>query len=177
MGKKIQAGLLMCVYVGIVVAVMEILWLLVPETANSGFLWAMFAPLAICFLVNATTLKQCVALILNGLFGIFGGWCIFQLIFAMMGAGMGMIPAFVIGTVVIVFIWQFITLTLLGDSGWGICPMAFLGMMICFAANGENLLIASAGCAAGVVFGVIMVILCGVAAKQVFGKGDAAPEE
>ena len=88
-----------------------------------------------------------------------------------------MIPAFVIGTVIVVFICQFVTLTLLSDSGWGICPMAFLGMMICFAANGQNLVIAGAGCAAGVLFGVVMVILCGVAAKQVFGPGEAAPEE
>ena len=55
--------------------------------------------------------------------------------------------------------------------------MTFLGMMICFAANGQNLVIAGAGCATGVLFGVVMVIPCGVAAKQVFGPNEASPEK
>lgn len=176
MNDKVKIGLLQCVYVGVIVAVMEIVWMLVSAAAESGFLWCMFAPLAICFLTGASTVKQCVALIINGLAGIFGGWLIFQLVDVMMSNGMGTIPAFVIGTVVIVFIWQYVTMTVLGDSGWGICPMTFVGMMICFAANVQNLFVASAGCVGGIISGVVMVLLCNLAVKQVTSKGEEKAE-
>lgn len=186
MSDKIKCGLLQCLYVGIVVAVLEVAYLLVP--LENPMLWTAFIPLAICFLTGASTVKDFVVLTLNCWFGVFGAWVIYQLIFGLMGSGMPMIPAFVIATVVIVFIAQFITMTLLGESGWGVCPMCFTGMVICFAANGQDLVVASLGAAFGVACGIVMVVLCGVAAKQVGlvapatkdtvgeGKKQAAPE-
>ena len=93
------------------------------------------------------------------LIGLFLGGALTFVITQALVPGIGLALAFGIATCVCTFLVQGLT-TLFSPGAlkpfWGRCPMAFIGMITCFAAGGENYLVAMVSLLVGVVTSTLM---------------------
>ncbi len=146
MSKELKKNVWHAVFVGIGSGAVIGAYALLP--LENPLFWAVFITLPTVFMFGGAW-SDVVPLSANALFGLAMGWSCFQLLFAMTAAGMGYVAALVISVVAVTVVLQTVTAGFLGAS-FGRCPMAFVGLIACFAAGGENLAVAAVSLVVGV---------------------------
>ncbi len=124
--------------------------------------WAAFIVLPVVFMSGGRW-PDVLPHIGNAWFGVFIGWACFQLV-SMTTPVVGLPLAFGLATAVCTVVLQGMTGGFLASS-LGRCPMAFVGMITCFAAGGTNLLTAVISLACGIVAATAMVQSGKIAAR------------
>lgn len=175
MNKELKKNLWHAVLVGIGSGILIGVYALLNAVGfvQQPLYWACFIVLPLVFMFGGKW-SDVVPHIGNVWFGLLCGWCTFQLVNLMVGAT-GLPLAFGIATCIMTVVLQGITGGFLATS-IGRCPMAFAGMVCCFAANGENLLVAVISLAVGIVCATLFVQSGALAAKLAGIKPEETPQ-
>ena len=118
----------------------------------------------------------------NAAIGLFLGGALTFFITQNLVGGIGLPLAFAVATCICTFLVQGLTNGVFSPCGIrpfiGRCPMAFVGMITCFAANGENYVVALVSLCVGIVFATLSAQSGKLAARIVgLGASEGAPAE
>ena len=171
MNKEVATRLVHALLVGIEAAVVIGVYaqLNVMGIVENPLFWACFIMIPVIFMFGGEW-KDIPFHWVNLLIGLFlGGALTFVITQALVGAT-GLAIAFAIATCVGTFLVQGLTNIFMPGAlspFWGRTPMAFIGMITCFAAGGENYVVAVVSLLVGVVTSTIMAQSGKLAAKIV----------
>lgn len=160
MSLEMKKNLWHALFVGLLSGIVIGIYAALPIEAP--LYWAAFITLPTVFMFGGET-KQIMPLSLNALFGLFIGWLCFQMVGGLVSF-VEMPLAFAVATALCTVLLQGTTGGLLSSS-FGRCPMAFVGMITCFAAGGSNLLVAAISLLVGVCAATLMAQTGKLAAK------------
>jgi hypothetical protein len=179
MDKEIAARILHALLVGIECAVVIAVYvaLNLAGVVQTPLYWACFIMIPCVFMFGGEW-KDVPYHWVNILIGLFlGGALTFVITQAMVGST-GLVVAFSVATCVGTFLVQGLTNVFMPGGKkpfWGRTPMAFIGMIACFAAGGQNYAVLVVSLLVGVVTSTVMAQSYKLAAKIV--GADALPAE
>lgn len=175
MNKQAQANLVHALLVGIICGVVIAVYAALP--IETPLYWACFIMIPVVFLFGGEW-KDVPYHWANVLIGLFLGGALTFVITAQLLPAVGLAVAFGIATCVCTFLVQGLT-TLFSPGAirpfWGRCPMAFVGMITCFAAGGDNYLVAVVSLLVGVVTSTLMA-QSGKLAAKIVGLGKESEQ-
>lgn len=177
MSKELKKNLLHALFVGIICGIVIAVYASLPVEAP--LYWACFIMIPVVFMFGGQW-KDVPVHWINVLIGLFLGGALTFVITQALVPSVGLALAFGIATCVCTFLVQGLTNGVLSPGGIkpfiGRCPMAFVGMITCFAAGGENYVVAVASLLVGVVTSTLMAQSGKLAERIVFGKQPAGAE-
>ena len=145
MSKELKKNLLHALFVGIICGIVIAVYASLPVEAP--LYWACFIMIPVVFMFGGQW-KDVPVHWINVLIGLFLGGALTFVITQALVPSVGLALAFGIATCVCTFLVQGLTNGVLSPGGIkpfiGRCPMAFVGMITCFAAGGENYVVAVA---------------------------------
>ena len=152
MSKQLKANLLHALFVGIICGVLIGVYAALP--IETPLYWAAFIMIPTVFM--------------------FGGeWK--DVPYHWVNAAIGLPLAFAVATCICTFLVQGLTNGVFSPGGFklffGRCPMAFVGMITCFAAGGQNYVVALVSLMVGIVFATLSA-QSGKLAARIVGLGQ-----
>lgn len=177
MSKQLKANLLHALFVGVICGVLIGVYAALPIEAP--LYWAAFIMIPTVFMFGGEW-KDVPFHWLNAAIGLFLGGALTFVITQQLAPGIGLPLAFAAATCICTFLVQGLTNGVFSPGGFkpffGRCPMAFVGMITCFAAGGQNYGVALASLLVGIVFATLSA-QSGKLAARIAGLGEEEPEE
>ena len=177
MNKKAQCNLVHALLVGIICGVVIAVYAALP--VETPLYWACFIMIPVVFMFGGEW-RDIPFHWVNVLIGLFLGGALTFVITQALVPGIGLALAFGVATCVCTFLVQGLT-TLFSPGAlkpfWGRCPMAFVGMITCFAAGGDNYPVAVVSLLVGVVTSTLMAQSGKLAARIVGFKPESNENE
>ena len=176
MSKQLKANLLHALFVGIICGVLIGVYAALP--IEVPLYWAAFIMIPTVFMFGGEW-KDVPYHWANAAIGLFLGGALTFVITQQLVPGIGLPLAFAVATCICTFLVQGLTNGVFSPGGFkpffGRCPMAFVGMITCFAAGGQNYVVALVSLLVGIVFATLSA-QSGKLAARIVGLGQDEPE-
>lgn len=176
MSKQLKANLLHALFVGIICGVL--IGIYAALQIEAPLYWAAFIMIPTVFMFGGEW-KDIPVHWVNAAIGLLLGGALTFVITQQLVPGIGLPLAFAVATCICTFLVQGLTNGIFAPGGFkpyfGRCPMAFVGMITCFAAGGENYIVALVSLLVGIVFATLSA-QSGKLAARIVGLNQGEPE-